>query len=253
MVRRGVPSRGCRKRRSARGVAVVLAFLAATPVLVTGSESVPRPDIRRYDLLTQEDLGTGWVRIDQARVPVTEEPDVPEALNTPCYRNQRIRLAFRQRVEESVQLQAFSAALPASSAVFQPHEGGYIYEISVRAARLPAEDIDRLERSLTESSRTCDNQAVPSSNEDPYGRTINENLPAAPTSGDHSVALRRTITSGGSADWPTAGESLYLIREGEYVALLVFKDLDASLAYTQESLVHHVLTRSADRLHLLNS
>ncbi|MFJ6699982.1 hypothetical protein ACIQM4_28560 [Streptomyces sp. NPDC091272] len=235
-----------------RLAAAALTFLAVAPVLVTRSGPAPRPALPGYDLLTQKDLGAPWVRVTPARVATTADPDVPKTVNAACHRNQRIMLAFRQRVEESLQLPKSSATVPASSAVFQA-DGGSIYEISVRAARLPGEDIDRLERSLVESPRACDGQVVPAPYGDPYGRTLNESTPAAPALGDHSVALRRVTTLGGSADWPPSGESLYLIREGNYAVLLVFQDLHASQAYKDDHLVRRALARAAERLHRLNS
>ncbi|MFJ2740807.1 hypothetical protein ACIO3O_14165 [Streptomyces sp. NPDC087440] len=236
-----------------RLAAALLVLVSAALVLLVRSGPAPRPDLRRYDLVTERDLGPLWSRVDQARVPTTEEPDVPEALNAACHRNESIRLAFRQQVEESVQLPESPAAFPASSAVFESG-GGYLHKVSVRAARLPGEDIDRLERSLLASPRACDGQVVPASEEEPYGYTVSENAPAAPALGDRSVALRRVITlEGSSADWPAGGESLYLIREGDHAVLLTFADHQADQAATQDSLVRRALARVAERLHQLNS
>ncbi|MFI5802533.1 hypothetical protein [Streptomyces sp. NPDC051561] len=238
-----------RSVRSVRLAVAALALLVATPFLVTHSGQAPSKDLRRYGLPTLAALGNLWKPSDPSLPTKEYVTEVPQSLSAECYRDESTLRDWRLRVESD-------EIRPAAYANFLTDSN---LQLSIQVAHLPDAEINRLTRAMVDAPLTCSGLEIPvlrENGENPVLTVATQSLPLPPELGDRSIGLHRArIPELFAADLLSSDEALYLLREGNYVALVSLSGWDLSQAsYGPDSPpAKRVLTRTAERLRTLNS
>ncbi|MFF0740972.1 hypothetical protein ACFYVL_11280 [Streptomyces sp. NPDC004111] len=248
--------RPVRLPRRSRLLAGALGLLLAVPLLVArDGVRVSTQDVRRfvgYGLLLPADFPRGVKFADKPPYggPTPALLPVPASTAPNCHRDQSVLDDFRRRAERD---QGF----PGAAARYSTGDYG---GIAMHVARLPEDGFRRLARALTESPRSCDGVTIPDDVDEhgggrQYAITVHERFRKLPAVG-HGVVLEleRYLEPGAPADWAGDAACVYLVRDGDYAALITSRTRGGGPEEDNYArLSARTLNRAVERLHGLHS